>query len=427
MSDYDVAVVGASIAGCTAATLLAREGARVALIESHSDPMSFKRMCTHAIQPSAGPTIERLGLAEAIAHSGAQPSDMNVWTRYGWVSFAHEWAEPPMSRYPIWNIRRETLDPMLRDLATGTDGVEPMLGRTAVSLLSAGDGGRVEGVRVRERDGAEHDLRARLVVAADGRNSQIAKLANQPTKLKPHNRFFYFGYYRDTPAVTGAGSQLWLLDPDVAYSFPTDGGLTLLACMIHKDRLPEYKDDPESAMARLFEGLADAPRLDPAKRESKLMGKLDMQNVVRRPWAPGVAFVGDAALAADPLWGVGCGWALQSAEWLSDAVGPVLRGGAAEIDGALGAYGRRHRKSLGMHERLCSDYSTGKKFNALQKLLYRGGARDRQIAQGVALIGGRWMPPLQVLSPRMLLRMARVNASRGLAPVGLRTPDPAGL
>jgi 2-polyprenyl-6-methoxyphenol hydroxylase-like FAD-dependent oxidoreductase len=31
--DYDVAVVGASIAGCTAATLFARAGLRVALIE----------------------------------------------------------------------------------------------------------------------------------------------------------------------------------------------------------------------------------------------------------------------------------------------------------------------------------------------------------------------------------------------------------
>jgi flavin-dependent dehydrogenase len=37
-TDYDVAVVGASIAGCTAAILFARRGARVALIESHGDP-----------------------------------------------------------------------------------------------------------------------------------------------------------------------------------------------------------------------------------------------------------------------------------------------------------------------------------------------------------------------------------------------------
>ncbi len=33
---FDVAIVGASIAGCTAATFFARRGARVALIERHS-------------------------------------------------------------------------------------------------------------------------------------------------------------------------------------------------------------------------------------------------------------------------------------------------------------------------------------------------------------------------------------------------------
>ena len=78
MGDYDVAVVGASIGGCTAATFLGRAGARVALIESHSDPLMFKRMCTHFIQPSASPTIERLGLTESVQRAGGEPSDLNI-------------------------------------------------------------------------------------------------------------------------------------------------------------------------------------------------------------------------------------------------------------------------------------------------------------------------------------------------------------
>lgn len=375
MSDYDVAVVGASIAGCTAATFLGRTGAKVALIESHSDPRTFKRMCTHLIQPSASPTIERLGMRGEIEQAGAQPNDLNIWTRYGWISFSHEWAEPPMSDHPAWNIRRETFDPMLRELAAHTDGVELMLGHTATALLrdsgvvasgnsrTAADGGdgRVNGVVVRERDGSEHELRAKLVIAADGRDSGIAKLAGEPTKLKQNNRFGYFAHYRDTPLVTGSSAQMWLLDPDIAYGFPTDGGLTLLACMPHKDRMAEFKDNPEQAMVRLFERLPDAPRLDPAKRESKLMGKLDMPNAVRRSSRPGLALVGDAAIAADPVWGVGCGWALQSAEWLADAVSPALAGSEADVDSALEAYARRHRKGLAAHEKLCSAYSSGRR------------------------------------------------------------------
>ena len=107
-AEYDVAVVGASIAGCTAAALLGRAGARVALLESHSDPNTYKRMCTHLIQASASPTIERLGLREPIEAAWAQPNDLNIWTRYGWISFDHRSAPAPMCDHPAWNIRRET-------------------------------------------------------------------------------------------------------------------------------------------------------------------------------------------------------------------------------------------------------------------------------------------------------------------------------
>jgi menaquinone-9 beta-reductase len=419
MSDYDVAVVGASIAGCTAATFLGRTGAKVALIESHSDPKTFKRMCTHLIQPSASPTIERLGMRGEIEQAGAQPNDLNIWTRYGWISFAHEWAEPPMSDHPAWNIRRETFDPMLRELAAHTEGVELMLGHNATALLR--DGERITGVTVRERDGSEHELRVKLVVAADGRDSGIAKLAGEPTKLTQNNRFGYFAHYRETPLVTGSSAQMWLLDPDIAYGFPTDGGMTLLACMPHKDRIPEFKDDPEQAMVRLFERLPDAPRLDPAKRESKLMGKLDMPNATRRPTRPGLALVGDAAIAADPVWGVGCGWALQSAEWLADVVSPALRGSEADVDGALEEYARRHHKGLAGHEKLCSAYSSGRRFNPMEKLLYRGAARDRELACRMARMGGRWITPQQLLTPGTLGRILRVNLARSKRPTGLRT------
>jgi flavin-dependent dehydrogenase len=39
---YDVPIVGASIAGCAAATFFARAGARVALIERDRDPAGSK-------------------------------------------------------------------------------------------------------------------------------------------------------------------------------------------------------------------------------------------------------------------------------------------------------------------------------------------------------------------------------------------------
>ena len=69
--DFDAVVVGASVAGCTAARLFAQRGARVALVERRPDVDAYKTVCTHYIQPSATPTIEKLGLAALIEEHGA--------------------------------------------------------------------------------------------------------------------------------------------------------------------------------------------------------------------------------------------------------------------------------------------------------------------------------------------------------------------
>src|SRR4029078_10872698 len=136
------------------------------------------------------------------------------------------------------------------------------------------DGGRVVGVKARERSGEEHEILTKLVVGADRRDSQVAKLSHAQNKLKPQNRFGYMAYYRDTPLVTGDSAQMWLLDPDVAYALPTDSDLTSLPACPSKDTLAEFKAAPEQAMARLFETLPDAPRLDPDKRVSNVIGKI---------------------------------------------------------------------------------------------------------------------------------------------------------
>lgn len=61
--DCDAVIVGASLAGCTTAILLARAGARVALVERRPDAAAFKRICSHLIQSSAVPTLETTGSA----------------------------------------------------------------------------------------------------------------------------------------------------------------------------------------------------------------------------------------------------------------------------------------------------------------------------------------------------------------------------
>ena len=67
-------------------------------------------------------------------------------------------------------------------------------------------------------------LNARLIVAADGRDSKLARLARVPGRIKPHGRFFYWAYWSGVrPATTR--SKVWLLDPDAAYTFPNEDDL----------------------------------------------------------------------------------------------------------------------------------------------------------------------------------------------------------
>src|SRR4051812_47290708 len=335
MRDLDAVVVGASIGGCTAATLLARQGARVALVERHADPDFYKALCTHFIQASATPTIERLGLAERIEAAGGVRNGLELWTRYGWVR-PDPGDDYPHPRYG-YDIRREKLDPMLRELAAGTDGVELLLGQTATAVLR--DDGRPAGVRLRDRSRDERDIRARVVVGADGRDSHTARLAGVPARVKPHERFGYYAYYRNLPLVSGDRTLFWFVDPDIAYAFPQDDGLTLLAVFQTKDRASWFKRDLAGNLEGFFAGLPNAPDVARGERVSKIMGRLDVPNTMRPAGLPGLAFVGDAAMAADPLWGVGCGFAFQSGEWLADAGGGAPGRGAPHAQGGAGAGG----------------------------------------------------------------------------------------
>src|SRR3954470_15842358 len=70
-TEFDVVVAGASIAGCAAARLFALAGSRVALVDQRPAPSAYKVACTHQIQSSAAPAIERLGLAPLLEAAGA--------------------------------------------------------------------------------------------------------------------------------------------------------------------------------------------------------------------------------------------------------------------------------------------------------------------------------------------------------------------
>lgn len=407
---YDVAIVGGSLAGSTAATLYARRGARVALIEKSPSMDHYKVMCTHFIQPTALPVIERLGLRRPLEERGAVIGTLDIWTQAGWVRFPLPHELPP-DEGPSISVRRQTLDPMVRRLAAETPGVDYMPGLRVDRLL--GSDGRVTGVVATARDGRETRIDARLVVAADGRDSTMAAHARVPARIRPHKRFGYLAYYTDVEQRRPGVAQTWLMDPEVAYTFPNEDGVTVLAGWFLRPRLPDFKRNPAEALKRFFSALpSEGPDMSRATPISKPLGKLDLPNRYRPPAARGMAFAGDAALATDPVWGVGCGWAFQSAEWLADETADAVTSGHG-LDDALARYSRRHRTTLGPHHFVIADLSTARRFTPVERLLFKAAIDDPVVNRMLRLWAARQGSPISNLTPGLVARVVRAAGRNG--------------
>ncbi|MFD9789863.1 NAD(P)/FAD-dependent oxidoreductase [Streptomyces sp. NPDC059070] len=404
---YDVVIGGASLAGCAAAILLARRGARVALLERRSDPAAYKVLCTHSLTANAYPVLDELGLIPALEKAGAVPNRARWYTRWGWIEPK---AAPAGPELPYgYNVRRSTLDPLIRSHAARTPGVDLLLAHQVTGVLR--EGGRYTGVRVSTPRG-EREIRARLVVGADGKDSSVAKYAELPVRRYENARFGYLAHYRGLP-LRGGIANVWFLEPDMAYAFPNDDGVTVLAVLPDKKRLPAFREDLEGSFAAFVRALPEAPPLDAAERITKITGLVDYPLHSRRPTAPGLALIGDAALTGDPLWGVGCGWALQSAHWLAQAVAPAATG-RGDLDKSLAAYARRHRRELAGHQYLAADYAKARPFNPVERLVFSAAARDASTARHMHLFASRLIGPLRFLSPAALARATAVNVRHRL-------------
>jgi flavin-dependent dehydrogenase len=410
--EFDVAVVGASVAGCTAARLLAQRGARVALIEKRPSPDAYKVTCTHAILPPAAPVIARLGLEPLLYERGAIRTGAEIWTPYG------GWLELPDGASRGWGVTRRTFDPLLRRLAADTPGVELLAGWALKDVRATGP------AVIEVEDGSRRriTIRSRLLVGADGRDSDMARLTRVPGRVLPHNRCFYYAYWKGVKPATD-DIRVWLLDPvGGAAHFPNEDGLSMLVAAFTRAQVPEVRADLETHYLRRLTGLPDGIDLRDAERVSKIMGKLEMPNIIRLRSRLGLAFIGDAALATDPLFGAGISFALQTGQWLADATGEALVAGA-DLEAALRRYRRRLLLRLGAHHWHIAGYSVGRRLNAPERLLCRRAARDPVVREAFSAFFTRERGPQTLARPLVLGRVLVPRPDlTGRQPAGLSSP-----
>ena len=86
--------------------------------------------------------------------------------------------------------------------------------------------------------------------------------------------------------------------------------------------------------------------------------------------------------------GVGCGFALQSAQWLTECVGDCARTSRRSAAQPLGLFGASIARMLAGHEFFIKDNATGRPMSFLEKLISRAAVADAKVAHRLHLFIG---------------------------------------
>lgn len=116
-------------------------------------------------------------------------------------------------------------------------------------------------------------------------------------------------------------------------------------------------------------------------------------------------------------------WALQSAEWLADAIAPALLG-AEPLAQGLQRYRRRRSRGLHGHAAFIHDYAHGSPFKPAERLIISTVARDERVAQTFEALATPNITPRQMLAsalPRAMMVNARESIARRVSGHSQRT------
>src|SRR5437867_3309428 len=159
---HDVIIIGGGPAGATCATLCARAELRTLVLERAVFPR--EKVCGDCINPSCWDVLDRLGVSERVlALPHAKLDEVEFISANG---HAVSVALPNGTRGEI-AVRRALFDDLVLKNAVGA-GAEIQQGVAATSLRKNGAWIVLCG---------DASFRSRVLVAADGRNSLIARLA----------------------------------------------------------------------------------------------------------------------------------------------------------------------------------------------------------------------------------------------------------
>lgn len=357
-------VVGASLAGSAAALVLARSGARVALVDRATFPRP--KTCGDLLSPDGVAALERLGLDGAVRAAGAATLRRFELARPDGVRVAGRLPAPALS------LSRERLDALVLDGARAA-GAAAHLGETVVSI----EGSLPRGFVVRT---TARTYEARAVLGAWGRYSPLDGRLGRPFFGRPAS---LFGFKRFLAGEAGRRFD----DRVVLHVFRggylglslVEEGRVSLGALARPEVAKEAHHDLDRLLARLGKecpGLAaDLEGLTPEPGPTLVSEPVHLGR--REAVLGGVLLAGDAAAVVDPYTGSGMALALRTGE----AAGALLAELAA---GRFGAEEVARRWERRWREVTGSVYV----FSRLFRPVFHGGIATRLVVPATAPLAG---------------------------------------